>query len=379
MALLRRSASSLFNPTPPLRPTSVTENLNKRRQSLIVLDSPGIPLDLEASPISWSPRNLIAVVCVKSVFYQNLDTKTVTCLCTARNPGRLGVIEWGHEKHETHIATGMSTGHLHVWDADNRSIFHGTALHSWTPHKDPGVKSLSWNRDVLAVGMEDGEISLVDIRQPNLHTKLVKHHGRVSALEWSANRTHLASGDSNGIVLIWDSRNTREPLTKLRHKGSTRVSLLYMSCRQSHRFHITGSGLVPMEARSPRHRKLCTRRQNPDLEHLLDFATLSRACPYPRAQHVRALSPMVATLQGAAEHPRTLFHASASQSAASPGDQLKRCCRQATCRLSSQADVYSDAVHELDHGARVSVGEMLDDADECACGCDHPELLESVW
>jgi cell division cycle protein 20 (cofactor of APC complex) len=229
MALLRRSASSLFNLTPPLRPTSVTENLNKRRQSLIVLDSPGIPLDLEASPISWSPRNLIAVICVKSVFYQNLDTKAVTRLCTASNPGRLGVIEWGHENHDTHIATGMSTGHLQVWDAVDQSIFHGTPLRSRTPHKDPGVKSLSWNRDVLAVGMEDGEISLVDIRQPNVHTKLVKHHGRVSALEWSADRTHLASGDSNGIVLIWDSRNTREPLSKLRHKGSTRVRLLSMS------------------------------------------------------------------------------------------------------------------------------------------------------
>ncbi|KAF8181086.1 WD40-repeat-containing domain protein [Pholiota molesta] len=171
-----KEASSLFNLTPPLRPTSA--------------DTQAF-LSIRGISISWSPRNLIAVICVKSVFYQNLDTKAVT--------RRLGVIEWGHENHDTHIATGMSLGIF--------SIFHGMPLRSRTPHKDPGVKSLSWNRDVLA---------------PNVHTKLVKHHGRVSALEWSADRTHLASGDSNGIVLIWDSRNTREPLSKLRHKGSTR-------------------------------------------------------------------------------------------------------------------------------------------------------------
>ncbi|KAF9484167.1 WD40 repeat-like protein [Pholiota conissans] len=223
MALLRRSASSLFNIPPQIKPASVTENLKKNRQCLMVLDSPGIAYDLEAFPISWSDQNLIAVGCVRSVFYQNLETKQVFRLCVTNDPGHLGVIAWGHEHHNNHMATGMSTGHLHVWEAANQVATYGTALHSWRAAKDTGVKSLSWNRDVLSVGMEDGEISLIDIRQPEIVTKLVKHRQPVLGLEWSPDGTHLASGDANGIVHIWDSRNTEKPLTKLRHKGTTRA------------------------------------------------------------------------------------------------------------------------------------------------------------
>ena len=226
MALIRKSAASLFSHGTPSRPTSVLENLNKRRQCLMVLDSPGVPPDLDSSPITWSRHNLIALACGKNVFYQNLDTKTVSCLCSTGNPGYLGVIRWGDEKHESYMATGMSSGQLQIWDACTQDGM-GTALHSWySSSKVTGVKSLAWKHDVLAVGKEDGEVSLIDIRLPKIPTKMVGHRGRVLAVEWSTDDLHLASGDGNGIVHIWDRRKTSAPLAKLRHRGSTKVCFI---------------------------------------------------------------------------------------------------------------------------------------------------------
>ncbi|KAF8970684.1 WD40-repeat-containing domain protein [Flammula alnicola] len=228
MALLRRSASSLFYTPPLIRSSSVTENLNKRRQCLMVLDSPGVPVDQEAFPITWSRRNLIAVACKNNIYYQNLDTKTVSHLCTSPFPGQLGVILWGEEQRDNYLAMGMSTGHLQVWDAGSKGGA-GTPVHTWTATKDPGVKSLSWNEDVLAVGMEDGEISLIDLRTPRVATRIAQHRSHVLGLEWSADKSYLASGDSLGVVHIWDRRvgksllDTGEPMTKIRHQGSARA------------------------------------------------------------------------------------------------------------------------------------------------------------
>lgn len=199
------------------------ENLNKRRQSVLILDSPGIPMDNESSPISWGKRNVIAIASGKSVYYQNLDTTTVSRLSFTDSYGFLAVIRWGDDAHENYMATGMSTGNVEVWDAGTQDGY-GTPLHSWiTPADSLGVKSVAWNQDSLAVGMDAGDVSIIDVRCQHTQRKLDKHRGRVLSVEWNLNGTYLASGDSGGTVYIWDLKNSTSPLAKLRHRGKTKV------------------------------------------------------------------------------------------------------------------------------------------------------------
>lgn len=229
LALLRRSASSLFNFTPASRPTSVVENLCKRRNCLMILDSPGIPFDPESFPITWSSRNNIAVACRKDVYYQNLGTRVISHLCSTSLPGHIGVVQWGGSKHESHLALGLTGGTVQMWDAGTGGS--GTAVHTWQTTDKGAVKCLSWNHDVLAVGMEGGEIHLTDVRAPQKPALLGKYQTRVVGLQWSPNGDFLASGDKDGTVHIWDRRigkslldaGQSQPRAKFRHKGSTKV------------------------------------------------------------------------------------------------------------------------------------------------------------
>lgn len=227
MTLLRRSASSLFYSPPPLRLSSVTQNLNKRRQCVLTLDSPGITSDPEAFPISWSLNNCIAVTCGRDVYYQNLDNKIVSHLGHSPLLGGLNVIEWAGKKSPNYLAAGNTHGWMQVWDATRNTGFPTKAIHTWFKGKDLAIKSISWNDDVLAVGAEEGMISLVDIRTPDEGIKISQHRDPVLGLKWSTNGTFLASGDRSGLVYIWDKRAAKSIVdispTKIRNQGSARV------------------------------------------------------------------------------------------------------------------------------------------------------------
>jgi cell division cycle protein 20 (cofactor of APC complex) len=228
MTLLRKSASSLFYSPPPLRSSSVTENLNKRRQCVLTLDSPGIASDPEAFPISWSLNNCIAVTCGRDVFYQNLDNKIVSHLGHSAFHGRLNVIEWAGKMRPTYLAAGNNHGWIQIWDASTNSRLPTKAIHTWFKGKDLAIKSITWNDDVMAVGADEGLISLVDIRTPDEGVNISQHRDPVLGLKWSTDGTFLASGDRSGLVYIWDKRAAKSLLdtspTKIRNQGSARVS-----------------------------------------------------------------------------------------------------------------------------------------------------------
>jgi cell division cycle protein 20 (cofactor of APC complex) len=116
IGLLRRSASSLFQKSPIVHLSSVTENLSKRKECLAILDSPGVPKDPNAYPMSWSRRNLIAVVCAFDIFYQNVDTKSVSQLCRSVH-GITNVIQWAGDEQPNYLAAGNHRGMVLLWDA----------------------------------------------------------------------------------------------------------------------------------------------------------------------------------------------------------------------------------------------------------------------
>jgi len=232
MTLLRRSASSLFRTSPIIRPTSVIENLNKHKHCLLVLDSPGVSPDPEASPISWSQNNCIAVACKKDIYFQSLDTKAVSHLCNTNLPGRLHAIQWGQESTSNLLAFGMSGGNAEFWDSGYNGSKKGL-VHRYSAGNGGvgvGIKSLTWNKDLMALGIEDGRISLFDIRAPGSGVDSNRHKSRVVSLKWSTDRNYLASGDADGVVHIWDHRAGKslldlgDGISKIRHKGCVKVS-----------------------------------------------------------------------------------------------------------------------------------------------------------
>ncbi|KIL59973.1 hypothetical protein M378DRAFT_110564 [Amanita muscaria Koide BX008] len=228
--LLRKSVSSLFVKPTEARPTSVVENLKKKRQCSLTLDGPGIANDTYGYPISWSNRNLIAVACGNDVFYQNLNTKVVARMCSGQEHlfGRIQAIEWAEEAHDTYLALGTTVGSVQIWEAD-ASDKAGTIVRSWEEESRMKVTSLSWKRHVVAVGSLGGSISLFDLRDAAKAAVVPGHKGQLLSLKWSTDDNYLASGDDLGVVRIWDKRACKTLLepgaqsAKMRHRGPVKA------------------------------------------------------------------------------------------------------------------------------------------------------------
>jgi cell division cycle protein 20 (cofactor of APC complex) len=230
--LLRRSASALFHTPKPLYPTSVSQNLANRKQCLLALDGPGMPHDPFAYPVTWSKKNLLAVACGNDVYYQNINNRSIEHFgrLTAPMCGRLHAIEWAeHARTEGALAVASTTGVVQIWYAG--SGIGGRAGRDVTIDGPfCGVGAMCWNKDVLAVGKNDGSIALFDDREGEMRTlKMSRHNGKIMGVKWSADGGYVASGDNHGRVFIWDSRaakwlgdgGTKGP--KMRHRGPVKV------------------------------------------------------------------------------------------------------------------------------------------------------------
>lgn len=228
--LLRRSASRLFEKQPALRPLSVTENLTKRRQCVLTLDAPGIARDPYAYPISWSRKNLIGVVCGNDVYYQNLNTKVVSHLCKlhVQDSGMLQAIDWAGEGREDLLASGSTSGAVQIWDSAREDVLLRN-IRTWRDDVHSPVKCLGWTGPVLAVGNDDGAVSLYDVREKAKEKRVSAHKSSVLCLKWSTDGTYLATSDSAGIVYVWDKRAGKElidlgsPGPKMRNNACVKV------------------------------------------------------------------------------------------------------------------------------------------------------------
>lgn len=232
--MLRRSASSLFDIPPLVHASSVVSNLTSRQQCLLVLDAPGMTQDPFATPVTWSRDNHIAVACGVNVYYQNLDTRAVFRLCKVDGPdaGELCHLEWGGHGSGRKLALGTSRGVMQVRDA-GEGHDKGGLIRMWRDANFLGVGGLDWNEDLLAVGLEDGSISLFDIRCPEKTRRVPGHKGKILNLKWNADGSMLASGDDLGMVYIWDKRAGKELFEagtqgpKMRHRAPVKVRSMH--------------------------------------------------------------------------------------------------------------------------------------------------------
>lgn len=219
----------------------MAENLSKRKECITVLDSPGVSKDSSAYPMSWSRHNLIAVICAFDIFYQNVDTKTVSRLCKSAQ-GVMNVIEWAGEDHAEYLAAGNHRGMVLIWDAASTGS-RAQPMRIWQGTHFDSIKCMNWNQNTLVAGADSGDLSLIDVRVPEVVSKVKLHNYPLVGAKWSPDGTYLATGDSNGIVYIWDKRAGKslldsEATTKMRHGGKVKA---ISWCPWQHDLLATGS------------------------------------------------------------------------------------------------------------------------------------------
>ncbi|KAG6827837.1 hypothetical protein H0H92_010297 [Tricholoma furcatifolium] len=231
-SMLRRSASMLFNTPQKKSSASVVSNLDntKRQQCLQALDGPGMSQHPNTTPITWSQDNYLAVACASDVYYQDLDTRNVNRLCSLQSTdGQLLHIGWGSGiGQERKLALGTSRGVVQVWDA-GQGLGTGSLLRRWRDFDSHNVGALDWREEIIAVGLEDGSISLFDHRCSKEVRRVSGHKAGILGLKWKMDGSMIASSDDSGAVHIWDKRagkelfedGTRGP--RMRHRGPVKA------------------------------------------------------------------------------------------------------------------------------------------------------------
>lgn len=109
--------------------------------------------------------------------------------------------------------TGYDFSSLAIWQADLRRVrlpqvnFAGADLHG-TIFTEPleTARALRFSPDGqwLAIGAEDGQISLWGVAERQLHLTLSRHSGPIYSLAFDANGTRLASASSDRSVCVWE-------------------------------------------------------------------------------------------------------------------------------------------------------------------------------
>lgn len=303
---LRVNFSTLLSSPTKVSPTSCVANLGTRKQFILALDGPGVPSDPFAYPLTWSPKNLIAVACGKDVYYQNLDSRVISHLCriTKTSYGRPTSVQWSSES-PSEIALGTTLGSVQLWDSEEKKV-----IHRWRDMGWEAVGGMDWRESVLAVGLDGGAIEFYDTRDRQAANRLELHRSKVHGVKWSPDGKHLASSDQQGVVYIWDVRagkclsGSKRMGGRIKHGAPVKVRLLIRLPRRTcSRGDRAGSVVVSVAARAARHRLNIPRRQDPRLHREVDLAH-PPAPARPLAQHRDHLPPVVATLEGAPQHAR---------------------------------------------------------------------------
>jgi len=96
-----------------------------------------------------------------------------------------------------------------------RDLTLSKQLAGFTPQKTEAIRSMAVSRErgILAIGVSDNRIQLLDDAELKVKDTLKGHAESVDALGFSKDGTRLASGDGSGLVKVWDIRADRELLT----------------------------------------------------------------------------------------------------------------------------------------------------------------------
>ena len=192
------------------------------------------PADATAgSPIGWSHSNALVFGRGNRVYYKSMaDTERVAQqLCKITDTmGNLALVQCAGEKHPNTAMLATSNGHMQLWDLVTKR-----PTLQW---RMKGPSAMIFNATLLTVGDEKGALRHYDTRvndpakMKDQATKVTRHQGRITSLAWNRDGFTVASGDQNGLILVWDIRKPRLPLEvgelvqrrrKMQHVGAITV------------------------------------------------------------------------------------------------------------------------------------------------------------
>lgn len=165
-----------------------------------ILDAPEILDDYYLSLIDWSAQNVLAVALGSCVYLWDASHGNITLLLQQENAGAeyVSCVNWTSDGN--HLAVGLSTGIVELWDPSQQK-----RLRSMSGHV-ARVGSLSWNSHLLSSGSRSGSIHHHDVRVAQHHVgTLLGHSQEVCGLKWSPNGKQLASGGNDNILNIWQA------------------------------------------------------------------------------------------------------------------------------------------------------------------------------
>ncbi|KAJ1830727.1 substrate-specific activator of APC-dependent proteolysis [Coemansia sp. RSA 2711] len=179
------------------------------RDPVKVLDAPGIRDDYYLNLMDWSAANQVAVALDRAVYVWDAQSSRTRRLCDVGAADWVTSVAWA--EHGAHLAVGLNSGAVQIWDAARARRLRTFAGHT----RRVGVAH--WNRAVVSTGSRDKRIFNYDTRarEGALVSTYYAHSQEVCGLRWSPDRTQLASGGNDNMLMVWDTRfaplDSRQP------------------------------------------------------------------------------------------------------------------------------------------------------------------------
>eukprot|EP00908_Phaeocystis_cordata_P004931 Transcript_15350.p6 GENE.Transcript_15350~~Transcript_15350.p6 ORF type:complete len:413 (-),score=134.86 Transcript_15350:1570-2808(-) len=188
-----------------------------------ILDAPEIRDDFYTNVLDWSPdighaEGVVAVALDSEVYlWDASDGGIRKLLQTQGDASHVTSLAWA--AHGPTIAIGTSTNLVQLWDVQTLTCVRVMEGHS------ERVSSLAWNGDILSSGGRDALILHHDVRAPGngAAARRRAHTEEICGLKWSPSGTQLASGGTDNLLHIWDSR-FEQPIFRLTaHRAAVRA------------------------------------------------------------------------------------------------------------------------------------------------------------
>lgn len=195
-------------------PIPAKKKKQQQRQSTAdrVFDALGLLDDPHLSLLDWNPSDFVAVGLDNSVYLWDAPSSKSDEMVADET---VTSVRWAPDG--SHIAVGLTNSDIQLWDAIGscklRTLRRSRGRCEADRSRSQRVGSLDWNGNILTSGGADGCIRDSDPRVPSnsrvVHTYRGGHRRshEICGLRWSDSGRQLASGGSDGLVHVWDSRN----------------------------------------------------------------------------------------------------------------------------------------------------------------------------